>query len=115
MVQRVFFTVAAVLFAAQVACAASSITVNWTDDATGEAGFKIQKQLPAQSVSWVDTATVGANVTTWTDTNIVLDQQNCYRVIAYTTTATAPPSNSTCQTPSSFSGGATNATSVINP
>jgi hypothetical protein len=46
----------------------ASVTLTWTDNATNEAGFRIQRATNAAFTSGLTTATVGANVTSLTQT-----------------------------------------------
>jgi FtsP/CotA-like multicopper oxidase with cupredoxin domain len=46
------------------------ITVTWTDNATSETGFEIQRATNAAFTTGLNTVTVGANVTTYTSVNI---------------------------------------------
>jgi hypothetical protein len=57
------------------------IVLTWTDNSNIEQGFKIERQ--ALGGSWTQIATVGANVTTYTDTSINDNTYYSYRVRAY--------------------------------
>ncbi len=59
----------------------TEITITWTDNSNNEDGFKVERQNG--NSGWIQIATVGANVTTYTDTGLSLDTQYCYRVRAY--------------------------------
>ncbi len=59
----------------------SQIDLSWHDNSWTEAGFKIERKLQGGSYSQV--ATVGANVTTYSDTGLSPATTYCYRVCAY--------------------------------
>lgn len=59
----------------------TQMMMTWTDNSNSEDGFKIER-LDGNS-GWVQVATVGVNVISYTDTGLSLDTQYCYRVRAY--------------------------------
>jgi len=61
---------------------ANRIDLAWTDNSNNESGFKIQRKLGAGG-TWSQIDTVGANVTTYTDTAVVGNATYYYRVCAY--------------------------------
>ena len=61
---------------------ANRIDLSWTDNASDEIGFKIQRKLGAVG-TWQQIDTVGANVNTYTDTTVVGNAIYYYRVCAY--------------------------------
>lgn len=66
-----------------VANASSKVTLTWTDNATGETGFKIERST--DGTTWTQIATVGANVTTYANTGLTANKTYYYRVRAYNT------------------------------
>jgi hypothetical protein len=95
---------------ALTATAASSSQINlaWTDNATDESGFKIERSTDGASFTQV--ATVGANATTYADSGLSASTTYHYRVRAYnatgdsaysnTATATTPAASATLAAPS---------------
>ena len=61
----------------------SSIELYWTDNSTGETGFKIERKTSSET-SWSSIATVGPNITTYSDRNYFAGFTYDYRVKAYT-------------------------------
>jgi M6 family metalloprotease-like protein len=60
----------------------SSITISWTDNANNEQGFYIERKIGTGG-AWGLYASVGANVTSYTDTSVVAGNTYYYRVYAY--------------------------------
>jgi hypothetical protein len=60
----------------------NQINLAWTDNAGNETGFKIQRRK-GTSTSWSTIKTVGANVTSWSNTGLPYGTQYYYRVYAY--------------------------------
>ncbi|MEN8126950.1 MAG: DNRLRE domain-containing protein [Planctomycetota bacterium] len=63
------------------AISASQINLSWTDNATDETGFKIERSKRDNS-SFEQVATVGANVTSYSDTGLKKNTTYYYRVRA---------------------------------
>ena len=59
---------------------ASEISLLWTDNATDEYGFHIERW---NGSAWVEIATVGPDVTTYTDSDLLPSTNYRYRVSAY--------------------------------
>lgn len=57
------------------------VRVDWTDNADNETGFIIERNVNGSGWSQLDT--VGANITTYTDTDIQISNDYQYRVKAY--------------------------------
>ena len=76
----------------------TQISLSWTDNANNETGFKIERKIGPRG-NFVQIATVGANVTTYTDSSVTPGQQHTYRIratnaagdSAYSNTASALP------------------------
>src|SRR5256885_2160695 len=89
---------------AATAVSPSQINLSWTDNATTEDGFRIERCAGAGCSAFVEIATVGANVVTYQNTGLTASTSYSYRVRAYNaggtssytntataTTPTAPP------------------------
>ena len=64
------------------AVSSSQINLAWTDNANNETGFKIERCQNAGCVNFVEIATVGADVTTFSDTGLAASTTYDYRVRA---------------------------------
>ncbi len=73
------------------ALSANSILLTWKDNANNETGFKIERKTGTGGFSQI--ATVGANVTTFTDAGLTPSVLYTYRVRAYNSTAHSNYSN----------------------
>jgi titin len=73
---------------------ANQITLAWSDNSTGEDGFKIERS-PTNQNNFVQVAAVNANATSYADTGLSPATKYYYRVRAYVTTASldSPYSN----------------------
>jgi predicted phage tail protein len=70
----------------------TQITLNWTDNANNETGFKIERSANAGS-GFTEIAQVGANVTTFINTNLQAGTTYFYRVRAYHSAGNSAYSN----------------------
>src|SRR5437763_15794694 len=85
---------------AATAVSPSQINLSWTDNATTEDGFRIERCAGAGCSAFVEIATVGANVVSYQNTGLTASTSYNYRVRAfnaggtssYTNTATAKTS-----------------------
>jgi formylglycine-generating enzyme required for sulfatase activity len=60
----------------------SSVTLTWTDNSTGEEGFKIDKKVGIGE--WLpEFASTGSDITSWTDTNAEINETIEYKIYAY--------------------------------
>jgi hypothetical protein len=73
------------------------VDVRWTDNSTNEDGFRVQ-QASSPGGPWTTVTTTGSNAT-WAQAYIWVEQQVCYRVIAFSADGEASPSNVDCTTP----------------
>ncbi len=64
------------------AVSADRVDLSWTDNSANEVLFKIERS-PNGTNTWVEIATVGANVTTYSNLNLACATQYYYRVRAY--------------------------------
>jgi len=62
---------------------ATEIDLTWTDNSNNEAGFKIERCTGSGCNNFVQIATVGANVTTYKNTDLSRNTTYRYRVRAY--------------------------------
>src|SRR5205085_2222879 len=70
----------------------------WTDTATTETGFRVERSTDA-GTSWSVVATTAADEREIGDGGLASEQQDCYRVIAFNTIGDSPASNSVCSIP----------------
>jgi len=62
--------------------ATTSITLSWQDNSNNETRFRLDR-WDGNASDWKQIATLGANVTSYTDTSVNCGQSNRYRVSAY--------------------------------
>lgn len=77
--------------------AGKDVRVTWKDNSTNEDGFRIEWALTADG-TWTQLSTVGANVTTIAGFWQVVEQQMCFRVIAFNAIGASNPSTPDCTT-----------------
>jgi hypothetical protein len=58
----------------------TSVELVWADDSSSETGFEIQRGLGCPAASFTTIATVGANVTTFTDSTVLPQRTYSYRM-----------------------------------
>jgi large repetitive protein len=86
---------------------ANRIGLSWTDDATNETGFEIERCTGAGCSDFTRLDSLGANVTSLVDSNTVLDESYSYRVRAINrvgTSAYTGPETANTLRPSAPSG-----------
>ena len=83
---------------AAAGASSSQINLTWTDSATNESGFRIERCSGAGCSSFAEIATVGANVTTYQNTGLLAATSYSYRVRAYNQSATSGYSNTASAT-----------------
>jgi len=79
------------------AAAATQLTLTWTDNATNEDGFTIQRRT-SPGGTYGALATVGPNTRSYADTTVTEGQGYCYRVQAYNSAGASGFSNEACGT-----------------
>ena len=81
-----------------VAASSSRIDLAWTDAASNETGFRIERCTGAGCTSFVEIATVGADVTTYPNTGLAAGTSYSYRVRAYNAGGSSAYSNTATAT-----------------
>lgn len=71
----------------------NQINLSWTDNANNEDGFKIERCAGSTCTNFVQVATVGANVTSYSNTGLTRNTTYRYRVRAYNTGGDSAYSN----------------------
>jgi len=79
------------------AISSSQINFSWQDNSNNETGFKIERKTGSGG-SYSEIATVGANVTAYSDTGLIENTTYFYRIRAYNTTGDSAYSNETSAT-----------------
>ena len=70
-----------------------TILLTWTDNSEDEQGFLIQRY---DSTSWIDLATVAADVTSYVDREITPGSDYCYRVLAFNSSTQSVTTDDAC-------------------
>jgi hypothetical protein len=78
---------------------AASLQVSWTDNSDEEDGFSIERKLDTDG-TYVVIATVGPNVTFYSDSSLANSTTYCYRVNAFNSAGNSAYTNEACGTPS---------------
>jgi hypothetical protein len=90
------------------AASSSRIDLSWTDNSNGETGYKIERKIGATG-TYSQVGTVGANVTSYSNTGLSGSKTYYYHVMAYNVTGDSAQSNeanaTTPATPTLASGG----------
>jgi hypothetical protein len=76
----------------------TSINVTWTDNASNETGFRVERAASSTG-PWTSIGTTSANGTSRSDAPVAVEQQACYRVFAVNGFGDSDPSNVDCTTP----------------
>ena len=93
------------------AVSSSQINLAWSDNSNNETGFKIERAA-SSSGPWTQIVTVGANITTYSNTALTPSTTYYYRVCAYNTAGNSSYSN-TASTTTQASGTIPNAPSNL--
>jgi DUF5010 C-terminal domain/Fibronectin type III domain len=99
---------------AATAPSGSQINLSWTDNANNEDDVRIERKTGSGG-TWAEIATVGANVTTWSNTGLTASTQYFYRLRAYNTTGYSAYSNEASATTPGSSQGAWGGTARAIP
>ena len=70
----------------------SSASLKWTDNATNEVGFKLERKVGLNG-TWTEIATIGPNITTYNNTGLTTGTTYSYRVRAYNSAGNSAYSN----------------------
>jgi fibronectin type 3 domain-containing protein/regulation of enolase protein 1 (concanavalin A-like superfamily) len=84
------------------ALSATAVRLTWTDNATNEAGYRIERQIGAGA--WVSIDTVGTNITLYVDYSALPSTSYSYRVVAYNAAGSSSASNTSSVTTPSAQG-----------
>jgi hypothetical protein len=87
---------------------AAQLQLSWHDNSTNENGFKVERSTSANG-NYSQIAQTGANVTTYTDSNLTAGATYCYRLRSYNAGGNSPYSNTACTT---LSGGTTHVLTI---
>src|SRR5574341_248159 len=68
---------------------AATLQLTWADNSTNEDGFNIERKTGTTG-TYAQIASVGANVTSYTDATVVAGTTYCYRVSAFKTAGNSP-------------------------
>jgi hypothetical protein len=88
------FALLAALLSPSLALAAQ-LTLTWTDNANNERGYQVERQIGGGGYSQI--ATLGANATSYTDSNLAEATTHCYRVRAFNAAGVSGYSNEACK------------------
>jgi hypothetical protein len=74
---------------------AGELQLTWTDNSTNEDGFTIERKAGTAG-TYAPLTTVGANVSSYTDSTLVDGATYCYRLFAFNSGGNSPYSNDMC-------------------
>jgi len=74
---------------------AAGVVLSWQDNSTNEDGFKIERAI---NTNYVEIASVGPSIKTYTDSGLVGGTTYCYRIRAFNASGVSSPSNESCAT-----------------
>jgi hypothetical protein len=80
-------------YATAQAVSSSQINLTWVDNDNNETGFVIQRCTGSKCTNFAQIATVGANVTSYSDTGLAARTTYRYRVYAYNASGNSAYSN----------------------
>ena len=93
----VLLVVTSCLVISQTSVNAASFQLTWSDNSSNEGGFNIERKTgTAGSFSLI--ATVGANTTSYTNSNLADGTTYCYRLNAFNSAGASPYTNELCGT-----------------
>ena len=76
---------------------AAQLTLSWTDNSTNEDGFNVERRIGITG-SYTQLASVGINVNSYSDSNLLNSTTYCYRVQSYNSAGLSGYSNEGCAT-----------------
>ena len=74
---------------------AATLRLAWQDTSSDESGFKIER---LNGSTYVEIASVAANIVSYSDSNLTGGTSYCYRVRAFNATGSSAPTNAACAT-----------------
>lgn len=86
----------ALLLICVVPASAGTATLTWTDTATNEAGFKVERTSAACTATglvWAEIGQVGVNASQYIDSTPVDGNQYCYRIRAWNLKFSSDPTS----------------------
>lgn len=96
------------------AVSASQINLTWTDNATNETNFEIQRSTTGSGGPFNPLSTSAANSTSYSNSGLSAGTQYCYRVRASNSGGTSAFTNVACATTNSSAGQSVVSISLIN-
>ena len=103
-VKKSSLVIASLLLGNSVAMA-EGLQINWLDSSNNEDGFNVEKRL-LESDAFEVISSLPANANTYTDSNVIVNETYCYRVVAYNP-AGQSPSDESCMVMSETAGSVT--------
>ena len=95
---RILFLVCTALgISWQSTAIAAPLQLNWVDNSSDESGFNIERKTGTTG-TYAQIASVGANVTSYTDSTLMNSTSYCYRVNAFNANGASPYSPEACAT-----------------
>jgi hypothetical protein len=74
---------------------AAQLTLTWSDNSSNENGFKIERRVGTTG-TYAQIASVGINVKSYIDTNLLNSTTYCYRIRSYNSAGSSAYSNESC-------------------
>ena len=93
---RIFFFCVAAVIGWQSTVIAAQLQLSWADNSNDESGFNIERKTGTGSYAKI--TSVGANVTSYTDSSLTNSTTYCYRVNAFNSAGSSPYSPEACAT-----------------
>src|SRR5262249_8536705 len=92
-----FFFCTAAVISWQSTVTAAQLQLGWVDNSSDETGFNVERKTGTTG-TYSQIASVGANITSYTDSNLMNSTTYCYRVNAFNSAGTSPYSPEACAT-----------------
>jgi len=89
---------------------AATLRLTWNDNSSNESGFKVERQ--GANGGFTQIASVGASVTSYTDSGLTSGQTYCYTVRAFNSAGSSNPSNLACGTTATNTSSSTTTSST---
>jgi hypothetical protein len=101
-IRPALWLVSLVLVAAPSLSAGAQLTLTWTDKATNETGYRVERKTGSTG-TYSQIAVLGANSISYVDPSLAGSTTYCYRVRAYNAAGVSAYSNEACKTTASTS------------